>query len=391
MSPPGGHLTIKICLPDGHLITKHAAPGGHLTKKYAAPEGYITTLLCVDSSVCTWERGINITWKNYTLRITVLWDVKPCSLVEDYQHFGGTYCLHVQGTNVTPTPFCPPLSFLPLPVPVPHTGSTSWGLQLCSSLDGIMMARIASPAWSVGGEGGSGIPTTSFKIWSKKETQETGINVRIILKRNLNRYFTFQDTTVVSIFWILRSETSRRFGGIALPPHSQSYSLALKMEATYSCETPVVRLRTSRSYNPEVRTSKDIVLGAEGVFTEANWPPIKSCWRTPLNPPTNIGDPMKARHLLSWLMVSQFPSVSPSKCQNINSIRLRLLPFKSFRVHHSSTALTFNDIQGVPGGQLNILGGHSIGPSKQKKHTCSCVLFRTVSKIRGGGNKCLAL
>jgi len=39
-----------------------------------------------------------------------------------------------------------------------------------------------------------------------------------------------------------------------------------------------------------------------------------------------------------------------------------------------------NYIQGVPGGKVNILGGHSIGHSKQKCFY-ERVLFRTVSKI----------
>jgi hypothetical protein len=39
-------------------------------------------------------------------------------------------------------------------------------------------------------------------------------------------------------------------------------------------------------------------------------------------------------------------------------------------------------IQGVPGGKLNILEGYSIGHSKQKQCTCTCVLFRTVSEIK---------
>jgi hypothetical protein len=38
-------------------------------------------------------------------------------------------------------------------------------------------------------------------------------------------------------------------------------------------------------------------------------------------------------------------------------------------------------IQGVPRGKDNILGGHSIGHSKQKC-ICTCVLFRTVSEIK---------
>jgi hypothetical protein len=36
------------------------------------------------------------------------------------------------------------------------------------------------------------------------------------------------------------------------------------------------------------------------------------------------------------------------------------------------------DIQSVPGGKVNILGGHSIGHSKQKVYTS--ILFGTVSE-----------
>jgi hypothetical protein len=38
-------------------------------------------------------------------------------------------------------------------------------------------------------------------------------------------------------------------------------------------------------------------------------------------------------------------------------------------------------IQNVPGGKVNILGGHSISHSKKKKRICTCVLFQTVSEI----------
>jgi hypothetical protein len=38
-------------------------------------------------------------------------------------------------------------------------------------------------------------------------------------------------------------------------------------------------------------------------------------------------------------------------------------------------------IQRVLGGKVNIVGGHAIGYSKQKKCICTCVLFRTVSEI----------
>ena len=40
-----------------------------------------------------------------------------------------------------------------------------------------------------------------------------------------------------------------------------------------------------------------------------------------------------------------------------------------------------HDIQGVPGGKINILGDHSFGHPKQKKNfICTCDLFRTVSE-----------
>jgi hypothetical protein len=39
------------------------------------------------------------------------------------------------------------------------------------------------------------------------------------------------------------------------------------------------------------------------------------------------------------------------------------------------------NIHNVPGGNVSILGGHSIGHSKQKKYICKCVSFRTVSEI----------
>jgi hypothetical protein len=46
--------------------------------------------------------------------------------------------------------------------------------------------------------------------------------------------------------------------------------------------------------------------------------------------------------------------------------------------HHTDFAFK---IQNVPGGKVNILGGHSISHSKQnkKKCVCTCVLFRTVN------------
>jgi hypothetical protein len=44
-------------------------------------------------------------------------------------------------------------------------------------------------------------------------------------------------------------------------------------------------------------------------------------------------------------------------------------------------AFSNDPIQSVPGGKVSILGGYSIGHSKQKKCICTCVLFRTVSEI----------
>jgi hypothetical protein len=35
--------------------------------------------------------------KPVTMKVTVLWDVTPCSLVDLYPSFGGTYCHHFQG------------------------------------------------------------------------------------------------------------------------------------------------------------------------------------------------------------------------------------------------------------------------------------------------------
>jgi hypothetical protein len=34
---------------------------------------------------------------------TTFWDVTPCSLVEIFLRFGGTYCLHRQGRKVSQT------------------------------------------------------------------------------------------------------------------------------------------------------------------------------------------------------------------------------------------------------------------------------------------------
>jgi hypothetical protein len=33
------------------------------------------------------------------MKMTVFWDVSPCSLVEVYRRFRGAYCLHHQGAH----------------------------------------------------------------------------------------------------------------------------------------------------------------------------------------------------------------------------------------------------------------------------------------------------
>jgi hypothetical protein len=38
--------------------------------------------------------------KNVLVKITVFWDVAPCSLVEVYRRFRGTCCLHHQGDHL---------------------------------------------------------------------------------------------------------------------------------------------------------------------------------------------------------------------------------------------------------------------------------------------------
>jgi hypothetical protein len=46
----------------------------------------------------------------------------------------------------------------------------------------------------------------------------------------------------------------------------------------------------------------------------------------------------------------------------------------------SAANKSWSAIQSVPGGEVSILGGHSIGHSKQKKCICTCVLLWTVSE-----------
>jgi hypothetical protein len=41
-----------------------------------------------------------INWTYVCLKITVFWTVMSCSLIERYQHYGGTCCLHLQHRRV---------------------------------------------------------------------------------------------------------------------------------------------------------------------------------------------------------------------------------------------------------------------------------------------------
>jgi hypothetical protein len=44
------------------------------------------------------------TWNAVTtLKMTVFWDISPCSLVEVHQHFRGAYCLHHDNTVLLDT------------------------------------------------------------------------------------------------------------------------------------------------------------------------------------------------------------------------------------------------------------------------------------------------
>jgi hypothetical protein len=36
-----------------------------------------------------------------TKKITVFWYMKPCSLADHHQHYGGVSCLHLQGRTVS--------------------------------------------------------------------------------------------------------------------------------------------------------------------------------------------------------------------------------------------------------------------------------------------------
>jgi hypothetical protein len=42
------------------------------------------------------------------VKIMVVWDVVPCSLVDRYQHFGETWCFHVEDGRARAVHFDPP-------------------------------------------------------------------------------------------------------------------------------------------------------------------------------------------------------------------------------------------------------------------------------------------
>jgi hypothetical protein len=60
---------------------------------------------------------------------------------------------------------------------------------------------------------------------------------------------------------------------------------------------------------------------------------------------------------------------------------LSFTEYQIFKLHKQKYSI-YIYIQGVPGGKDNILGVNSIGHSKQKYFIWTCVLFRTVSKIK---------
>jgi hypothetical protein len=70
--------------------------------------------------------------------------------------------------------------------------------------------------------------------------------------------------------------------------------------------------------------------------------------------------------------------LSSSSQMSGTSIRPWPPPTKSFSIHHSSIILPLDTMQGVPGGKVIILGGHSIGHSKQKK----CIWLKQLLYLR---------
>jgi hypothetical protein len=110
---------------------------------------------------------------------------------------------------------------------------------------------------------------------------------------------------------------------------------------------------------------------------------------------------------LCWMSVSYSLCVLPSICCSGNAVYTCIREFvgsnldqgtnnsdekfhcfpQSFHVISNSLFISPNIrpyvlyIQSVPGGKVNILGGHSIGLSKQEEFICTYVLFRRVSEI----------
>jgi hypothetical protein len=41
--------------------------------------------------------------RSVVMKISIFWDITPCSLVKVNRHFGGTYCLHLQGRRISQT------------------------------------------------------------------------------------------------------------------------------------------------------------------------------------------------------------------------------------------------------------------------------------------------
>ena len=73
-------------------------------------------------------------------------------------------------------------------------------------------------------------------------------------------------------------------------------------------------------------------------------------------------------------------------CREYCHILYLRVPWRVGYFHISVTQVSYlsnklHNTQSVPGGSVNILGGHSIGHSKQKCVLCTRVLFRTVSEI----------
>jgi len=66
------------------------------------------------------------------------------------------------------------------------------------------------------------------------------------------------------------------------------------------------------------------------------------------------------------------------------NFQLHVSAFYSHLQAEFRRAFIYIYIEGVPGGNVSILGGHSVGHSKQKKLYMygTCVLFRTVSEIQ---------